>query len=222
MKYLLSAFLIISFLFYNPCLAADKKPFLAVFTNPGGETDFVNQPVDLMITGGSWADYDTFIYLVKKLSKGRDVVIDISCHGSKKNGRLWLYYDAFGYNFAYSSSVGHVLNKITENIPRCKKVWLESCYSELCMEQSLMVNAEFSDYGNYEESYAYKTIPYPVYGVGSTPNFNNLVYLEDKYNVKAFFMDLRSTINDGETAKANDSCNQILADLWTILYLYGQ
>jgi hypothetical protein len=221
-KYLLSAFLIISLLFVNPCMAADKKPFLAIFTNPGGEMDWYSQKPDLLFTGGSWRDYDTFIYLVKKLAKNREVVVDISCHGSKYDGRLWLDYDAFGYNFAYSSSVGHVLNKITENLPKCKKVIMEACYSEICMEESLITHAEFENEGNYEESYKFKTIPYPVYGVGNTPNFNNLVYLEDKYDVKPFFMDLRDTINDGKATKPDDSQNQLLANIWSMLYLYGQ
>lgn len=218
LKKLLVAFLLFVFFIPYQVDAAPKRPYLAVFNNPGGQDDFLYEDVDLMFTGSNWNDFDKFIQLVKSQAKGRDIVIDISCHGSPTDGYLWLDYDAFGYNFQYMTSVGHVLNQIEENLPQCKKVWLEACYSELCMEKSLRVKKEFKTLdGNIVESYRHRDIDFPVYGIGPTPNYNNLVYLQDKHNIRAFFMDLRDTLNDGQEAKADDTKDDQLLMLFQVL-----
>ena len=220
MKYILVLAIFIQSFLFSPA-GADRKPFLAVFCNPGASDDWDNEPVDLLITGSTWNDYETFIALTKNLSRGRDVIVDIECHGSPDDGRLYLDYMSYGYQYQKQASMGFVLNRINESLPRTREVLIESCYSELCMEQSLKVKDEFRTNGSIEESYKSKTIPYPVWGIGNSVNFNNLIYLQRKNSVKPYFMDLRDTLIDGKAAKRDDSKESKLRSLWALLSTYG-
>ena len=214
MKSLFLVALILLGIYLLPVQAADRKPFLAVFSNPGGPVggDWEKDKPDLIVTGSSWVDFDTFVDLTKKLAKGREVIVDVECHGSPDDKLLYLDYNAFGYQFTYPCTMGHVMNQIVDKLPNVKCVVMEACYSELVMEGSL--------YGSGER-YKYRSIPFPVYGVGNCSNFNNFVWLEYKYQIRPYFMDLRNTLYDGVSAKADDSHDLETRTAWSLLAAYG-
>lgn len=223
MRVLLFLFIFISSYFYCGVDASKtEKPFLAVFSNPGTWCYWEKYHPNLYFTAKDFDDLPIFLDRVKnQIKPGQELILDIDCHGSE-DGLLYIHYEAFNNEYLYSCTVGALLNKIKEAKLKPSKMYLEACYSQICMETSLSVPVSFSYSGNIYEPYKYKTINYPVYGVGTCPNISNLIYLQDKYGVKPYFTDLRLVVGQPRDTPDNSKGTiDSLKMIWTLLFTYG-
>lgn len=234
MKKLLFIYLLI-FSFFIPCtlpsLSEENQPYVAVFLSPQGYTN--DWPTkfhpDLLFTASTWNDFPVFLDLVAKNAKGRTIIIDISSHGEPVEGFLYISYQAYGYNMEYRSSIGYITNKIEEylNPKQIKAVYLEACYAGICVEKTFSIK-NFKendlqidhDYGNQIEPDRDGIISFPLYGTSNCANYNNTIFLQDHYNVKYEFNDLRQYINQKGLTK-DDSRLEFLKYVWIILSSYG-
>ena len=220
-KYVL-LLLVLFFLLITPT-SADKKEFLAVFSNPGTYEYWEKWHPDLYFTAKDWDDLPSFLRMAKTMGDGKDIALDIDCHGSSGDGNLYLDYGAFGHDYLYGCSVGALLNKIEESGIAPKRVYLEACFSELCAEKSFKADRVTYLRGDLFENYKYGNVNYPMYGIGTCPNLSNLIYLQDKYSVKPFFVDLRDYL--GKTPEEPDKSPEKMQQLdllFDFLYVYGQ
>ncbi len=233
------AFLLFLTFFLTPCLGLAQPPldrnsyFLAVFNTPEGYvTDWDIIKPDFKMCCNTWDDFPMFLRIVKQQAKNRPILIDVSVHGDDRTGLLWIDYDAFGQDMSYAASMGYVINQIERTFPKgqVKSLFLEACYSEIVMEKSLTTqnlihyndDSEFSYHegGNQIEGTDTK-IDFPVYGIGSSVNYNNTVFLQYFYNVKAYFYDLRQFINNEPAKPTNRERQPIIEQLWFVLANFG-
>lgn len=230
MKVFIVLFLLLSSLFFNGADAAKhEKPFLAVFGNPGTHVVWGKYEPNLFWTACDFeSDLPKFLAEVKKkLHPGQELILDIDCHGSDEDGLLYIQYEAFDYDFSYSCTVGELLNEIKDSGLNPNKMYLEACYSEICMESTLKREElgfnKVCPKGSLRGSYKYKSIDYPIYGVGTSPNISNLQYLQDRYHLQPYSHDLRNDIGKPVAAADHSSITlNGLIGLFDLLYTYGQ
>jgi hypothetical protein len=218
--------------FLSPCLGwakSDRPYFLAVFNGgpEGYPYDWEKIQPDMLYTGATWDDFPVFLELVRHAAKDKEIIIDVSSHGSDTTGLLYIDYEAFGYEMTYEASMGYIINEIEKKLPKVKALFLEACYSEMVMERSLTKknladsNHELgcAEGSHIEASDQY--INFPVYGVGSSLNYNNTCFLQWYYNVRAYFYDLRQFINHPPAKSTSEERENDIRNLWVILSSYG-
>ena len=224
MKSLLVLFLVLSTVFFNVAEGArSEKPFLAVFAQPGAQLWWFMCPSrepDLYYTANDFDEFPKFLKLVKQMSKGRqEVWLDVDCHGGE-DGYLYMQYEAFQQKYQDCASMGYIVNEIDRSKVKCDKLLMENCYAEICMENGLN-NTQCLEGDQVENTKVY-SFTYPIYGVTNCPNISNLVFLQDRYNIKPCFIDLRTVIGK-PAAKPDNSPRTInlLRATFSILASYG-
>lgn len=222
MRLFISVFLCLLFTIVPVNSVENDIEYLAVFCNPGFNSEWVKYKPDLFFQASKWEDFENFLLIVKKRAGNRPVVIDIDSHGNDSG--LWLEYkDIYGVPFSDGASVGYIAKKIQDSKIKQKrlKVLLEACFAGRAYKFTIRNNKNLSaDYCNFE-----KIPKYPIYGIGdSHPNFGNLIYLQYRYNFQTYFVDLRSyeytNLKDKVDEKSSKEDN-IIRLFWTFLFTYG-
>lgn len=222
---ILSLFLCLFFL--SAFIPADaESPYLAVFANPGTKEciEWGKFKPDLFVTSGDWEDLDNFLKLAKRNAGNRPLVIDIECHGSPVSGCLYLQYSSFGESISDGCSMGYLVKHIDSYFHNKKNltVCLEACYSAVVASRTL-VNKMYLESDEFHVD-SFNAIPtFPIYGIGQTANYNNLIYMQFKYGVHYSFHDLREYMLIKEEVKPDfDPDHELgLRSLVALLTTYG-
>lgn len=222
MKFLIS--LVLSLLLLIPSVGAidTNREFIAVFCNDTLEKPWYKQNPDLLYLAKSWSNLDDFLLLVREQAKNRPILIDIDCHG--EDGGLYIQYDLDKDEFfTERASVGFVLNRIESYIRKDKlTVLFEACYAGRAYKNTLKNNKFITLYG---DNYRGDRPSYPVYGIGSSyKNISNFIFLQYKYKVRPYFVDLRRYQLESLGAKDTNKDSKdhtLITYLWRVFYLYG-
>lgn len=168
-----------------------KKPYLAVFCNPGFEELWPGFNPDYLHVAFSWKEFDPFLKRVAREAKGRPIEIDIQTHGNIKklhgNDMLNLSYDDIKNARTVSDlqTMGFIINHIESTLPR-KDVTLilEICFSGNVYKNTIRGNLQGENCNHVPD--------FPVYGgTYNHMNLNNLAYIQYKTHVHRYLEDLR-------------------------------
>lgn len=196
-KFILAILLI--FFTSLPVGSEGEKPYVAVFAPAGYWGCWKDYTPDLYFESKSWANLDYFLQVVKIQSAGRPIVLDIDCHGGAYNGMLST--DREGSD---ECSSGWLIKHIDKQLHGTNLiVLLEACYARITIEKTLRpgVIVETADlhvdrFEGYPE--------FPIFGVGRSPNYDNLMYLQYRHNLYNYREDERLYI-DCPVDKPDDS-----------------
>ena len=222
MRFLLAVF--VSFFLALPAgLTAPTKPFLAVFCNPGFQSEWDKYNPDYLFVARDWNDFEPFVQEVKRQAGSRDIELDVDVHGEDYG--LYLEYRALHQGsfqrVSYRSTVGYMVKSIDRYLSgNHPVVYLEACYSGRAYKNTIRRNPVFKGDGDISDNY--RTIPrFPIYGVGSrTINYGNFIYLQKYYNTRVFFEDLRKYERmplDTKETDMRSAINQVLRMSWVTL-----
>lgn len=191
MKKKFLSFLAVLLLFIGYPCAADTKPYIAVFCNPGFEWEWKKEKIDLLFTAESWDEFDTFLKAVKRFAGNRPIILDLDCHG----------YDFLALNYLKKhqeileeASEGFLVNHIEKYLDTSNLiVFEEACYSGVVYKNSIRNNDQLIKDVEPQKTENCEHIPkFPIIGIGAaSPNRGNLVYLQWKTHQFVFWQDLR-------------------------------
>lgn len=190
MRFLALLLIILMLLVGQPVKTETQKPFLAVFTSK----DFVNvwyrQKPDLLFQGKDFKQLDDFLALVKLKAGKRPILLDFDIHGNAFDG--FLSIDDQGSD---ECSTGYLIKRIDQILKHKKlTVFLEACHARITIERTLRSKLTLETPDLHIEGY--EGYPkFPIYGVGRTAGWDNVIYLQYKYNIRLFFEDERDFID---------------------------
>lgn len=207
-----------------PANSAEAKPFIAVFANPGTSkiAGWDKVKPSLYYESTDWENLDAFLAMTKKEAGNRPLVIDIECHGDPTTGMLVLGWSAFGESMDDTASMGYVVSAIDKQFHKKKnlQVCFEACFSQICMEKTLINGAEIEHEDYHVKSFKDKIL-FPCYGIGTMANWNNTVILEFLTGVRPYFVDLRDFIGQHHEPVFDKELDKNTLFVFRILYLYS-
>lgn len=163
---------------------------------------------DVLVVGKDWRYLDEFLKKTqdKFNNDSEELLIDISCHGSAKNGMLYL-------DGKHKTSMGSVIKHVEDFFPNRPNLTLvfESCYAGRCYKLTSRGNKDADLPGGI-------TTPpsFPVYGIDDTmPNAGNLQYLSYINHDTTYQMDIR----EYEVKPLHESYHRVD---WEFLLTVGQ
>lgn len=202
--------------------STEKKPYLAVFCNPGNFVlSWVHYKPDLIYTACDWNQLDDFLKLAKERAHGRHIDLDIEAHGSRY---LTLQYmdNCTGTPVTKHATMGYVLNHV-EKVLGTKNFTLifEACYGGYVYKHTIRDNkpAEAGEDVLIED---HKGVPtYPIFGGSySCMNINNFIYLQYKSHMAVVICDLRYWENHTGPARDSDQnsvTHKHIAEMWDVI-----
>lgn len=140
---------------------------------------------DVFVIAKDWRYLDEFLKKTqdKFNNDTEELVVDISCHGSPKNGMLYI-------DEKHKASMGSVIHRVQEFFPNRPNLTMifESCYAGRCYKLTSR-GAKDSDLPG-----GISTPPeFPVYGIDDRlPNLGNMQYLSYINKDKSYQMDIRA------------------------------
>jgi len=220
----LLALLLSLFLLIVPCFSA-TRPYIAVFASPDfWQEDWKKISPDLYVRTSDWRVLDSFLERAKTESAGREIVIDIQCHGNSSGiSLLGLKVGSVNNHEIWdTASLGYVVNHIERVFPNQHVViCLEACFAAKVYKDSIRNTPNLT--GNNIESCDHTPI-YPIYGmVESFANYNNLTFLQYMHGIRCYMKDLRQYefVDHIEPANEDSEDQKIIEHCWLVLQSFG-
>lgn len=221
--------LVFTCLFFLPPVFGEDKPYLAVYCNPGFESEWQYTKPDLLWEAKDWEDFDEFLDTVKRRAGHRRIELDIDSHGDKTG--LYLQYIKYNKETShieggsYRATFGYICNLIDTRLdPRKVTVYSEACYAAVAYVETIRSNAAPYQFGGTIQDHPDVPI-YPIYGESNIANWGNSIYLGHKYGVTSFFSDIRQyetkilpPMDENDQSQANMSARMI----WAVLRSYDE
>lgn len=168
-----------------------------------------------------WTELDAVLEKAAKRAEDRPIVLDMGCHGIRDG---YLCLSGPNDEGATLASVGYFLNRVEDKLrgKNLKCITLDACFSRICFEKSYTVKREYQNLTCYIESYHGTYPAYPIYGIGKSSSYNNLVFMQYIKNRRIFFEDLRNYIGHPVEEPIRDNHTlMMLSLLLTILQSKG-
>lgn len=174
------------FLSVLPANTEDDKPFLAIYANPGFYKTWIKYNPDLYYESSNFEEFHDFVQMVRTVSQGRPVIVDLDCHGNPDLGLLVLLEK----NHSSRASFGYIVNELKALNAKKLTVLTEACYGGYVYQKSL----KYSKHSYRKTDLILengKTPAYPVYGINKYLNWGNFIYAQYHYKIDIEKFDLR-------------------------------